>query len=128
MNTYELIETIIQQYEQKAGKALSEEDLGPYTRELLNSKCSTYKAGGVLRKTAARIIFEFLRYTLKEPDADWGKSRNLKDIYDCRVCANPIAQVYEKGLLSSRQNDIFGLDDILSDDELIEAIGRLMNR
>lgn len=55
----------------------------------------------ILRKNAARILHMYLLKVLKEPDgSEQGPSWKLvKDIYDCRVCANHIAQVVDKGIM-----------------------------
>ncbi len=50
------------------------------------------------RRNAARIVHEFLRRVLKEPDEDdISGAKTLKDLYDCHVCTAHIAQVYSKG-------------------------------
>ena len=70
----------------------------------------------LLRKNAARLIHVYLRDKLHQKDErDISKAEKLRDIYDCRVCMNHIAQVYTKGIieaieipeLSSKENDIF---------------------
>ena len=52
----------------------------------------------LIRSQAARIIHEFLKKELHEPDEpDWGDAGRLKDLYDCHVCVNHIAQVVLRG-------------------------------
>lgn len=54
------------------------------------------------KRTAARIIHQFMKIELKIPDEEnISKAEELKDLYTCRVCANHIAQVYVKGIMKS---------------------------
>ena len=58
------------------------------------------------RQTAARITHEFLRLELKIPDlADISPATKLKDLYTCRVCANHIAQIYCRGIMSTKKEE-----------------------
>ena len=52
------------------------------------------------RRSAARILHNFMRIVLGIKDEpDISKAYILKDLFDCRVCANHIAQVYLKGVM-----------------------------
>lgn len=52
------------------------------------------------RRSAARILHNFMRIVLGIKDEpDISKAYVLKDLFDCRVCANHIAQVYLKGVM-----------------------------
>lgn len=52
------------------------------------------------RKNAARIVHEYILHVRKEKDfKDITKAYEIKDLFDCRVCANHIAQVYLRGLM-----------------------------
>ncbi|MCR5251382.1 MAG: hypothetical protein K6E50_12320 [Lachnospiraceae bacterium] len=52
------------------------------------------------RGETALILHRFMRRVLKLPDLpDTGGAEILRDLYDCRVCAAAIAQVYLRGLL-----------------------------
>ncbi len=58
------------------------------------------------RQTAARILHEFLRIELGINDLqDISSATKLKDLYTCRVCANHIAQVCQRGLMFPQQID-----------------------
>lgn len=58
------------------------------------------------RQTAARITHEFLRLELKIPDlADISPATKLKDLYTCRICANHIAQIYCRGIMSTKKEE-----------------------
>ena len=60
----------------------------------------------LIRSQAARIIHDFLKKELHEPDEpDWGDAGRLKDLYDCHVCVNHIAQVCVKGIMSPKHTD-----------------------
>lgn len=84
------------------------------------------------KKTAARIIHQYLRYELKEPDEqDFSEAAKLLDLYDCRSCVNHIAQVYVKGIMEqySDMNGrcIFGMNEKLSHEESIAIIERIFD-
>lgn len=52
------------------------------------------------RKLCAKIIHEFLQKSMREPDEiGIEKAYFIRDLFDCRVCANHIAQVYLKGIM-----------------------------
>ena len=71
------------------------------------------------RKTAALIIHEFLYDVLKEPDEeDISPAFELEDIYECRVCAMHIAQVYSKGIANA--SHYFDLKRTVSEDEAVK--------
>ena len=60
----------------------------------------TYCNEPLLRKNAARILHEFMRIERKEPDEDdISPAKKLRDLYDCRVCARHVMQVYTKGIM-----------------------------
>ena len=77
------------------------------------------------RKNAARIVHEFLKNTLKEPDeADWSQAKSLRDIYDCHICVQHVAQVYVKGIMGS-ETDTFGMSKSLTLKEAHEIIEKM---
>ena len=52
------------------------------------------------RRTAARIIHQFMKIEMHIPDeTDISQAENLKDLYTCRVCANHIAQVVVRKIM-----------------------------
>lgn len=81
------------------------------------------------RRTAAKIVHEFLRRECGEADeADWGAARRLKDLYDCRTCVNHVAQVYAKGIMKGLSEDIFGMREGLQTEEAVEIAERMADR
>lgn len=55
------------------------------------------------RKSAARIVHGYIRIELNIPDlSDISKASVLRDLYDCRICVNHIAQVYLRGLMEGK--------------------------
>ena len=57
----------------------------------------------LVRLDAARITHMFLRKECGWADLpDISGASVLRDLYDCRVCVNHIAQVYLRGLMDSR--------------------------
>jgi rhodanese-related sulfurtransferase len=80
----------------------------------------------IRRSDAARIMHEFLRWELGEPDdVDWGAAKELKDLYDCRVCAAHVAQMVCKGIMSVK-GQVFGGKELLDRAEAAESIERLL--
>lgn len=66
----------------------------------LNPQDAVAQDEGLKRKDAARIIHNFLRMELKEADeTDGSTAYALLDLFDCRICAGPIIQVYVKGIM-----------------------------
>ena len=66
--------------------------------------------GNLTRKKCAEIIHLFLQKILREKDEiGIEKAYFIKDLFDCRVCANHIAQVYLKGIMFPRKlaGDLF---------------------
>lgn len=60
----------------------------------------TYCNEPLQRKNAARILHEYMRIELKEADVeDVSPAKKLRDLYDCRVCAKHVMQVYTKGIM-----------------------------
>ena len=55
------------------------------------------------RRSAARILHMYLRIVRGVKDAeDITPAYGLRDLFDCRVCANHIAQVYVRGIMDRR--------------------------
>ncbi|MBR6403349.1 MAG: hypothetical protein IKS48_08190 [Eubacterium sp.] len=54
------------------------------------------------RRTAARILHMYMRAVLGIKDVeDITPAYELRDLFDCRVCANHIAQVYMRGVMDA---------------------------
>ncbi len=81
----------------------------------------------VLRKDAARILHLYMLKVLHMKDEEDILSASvLKDLYDCRVCVNHIAQVYLKGIMKAHEYPgkllIFDSNSELTASEAEEAI------
>ncbi|MCR4961527.1 MAG: hypothetical protein K6A74_08740 [Lachnospiraceae bacterium] len=115
-------------------------DTGTFTESLLKlskdkrEDLSTYYAGmfsvnslkePIRRKNAARAVHVFMTIVLNSRDEDWGRYSELKDIYDCRICANAIAQVCIKGIMAPVSKSEFGSDLVLTEEEAGKILGRL---
>ena len=69
---------------------------------LIPSENLYYASEEIDRRSAAALIHIFLREIHKEPDiTDITPASILRDLYDCRVCVDHIAQVYLKGIMES---------------------------
>ena len=88
------------------------------------------KIKGLLRKQAAVQIHEYLRGELGEADEiDVRASYGLRDLFDCRVCAGHIMQVYVKGIMEACKTEdgslIFGTEQEISEREADEIIQKV---
>ena len=82
------------------------------------------------RKNAARIFHMYLLKVLHVNDIDISGAKDLRDLYDCRICANHIAQAYMRGIMNARELkrdggflwfDLNGTDD---DEEVMAQLSR----
>ena len=81
-----------------------------------------HKDATVSRRDAAKMVHVFLRDVLKVPDlADISGAAKLKDLYDCRVCVNDIAQVFLRGIMQGHEYPggllLFESYEMLTDEE-----------
>jgi len=92
----------------------------------------------ITRKQVAIIIHEYLKRILCEEDEkDISKALILKDLYDCRVCVNHIAQVFIKGIIApiigeneARDSGLpvmFGVNEPVTDTEIMIIVDRVLN-
>lgn len=62
-----------------------------------------YPDAAIYRKNVARILHQYLLKVKNIPDiGDISEAYKLKDLFDCRICANHVAQVYLRGLMSAK--------------------------
>lgn len=81
------------------------------------------------RRHIALAVHEYLRDVLGESDEpDIAPASVLKDLFDCRVCVQHIAQVYLKGIMEPVSATEFGLRSRISDDELQVIIKRTLDK
>ena len=68
-----------------------------------------YRDEAIIRKNIARIIHMYLLKEKEIPDLqDISKAGELRDLYDCRVCANHVAQVYLRDIMSAKELSVNG--------------------
>ena len=68
----------------------------------LEAEEEVFKDSSITRKNVARICHMYLLKVMKVSDLDISGAKELKDLYDCRVCANHIAQVYMRGIMDAK--------------------------
>ena len=62
-----------------------------------------YPDAAISRKNVARILHQYLLKVRNIPDiGDISEAYKLKDLFDCRICANHVAQVYLRGLMDAK--------------------------
>ena len=127
MTEKEFFDYLIERYVEESGQDLPLDGLGYYLEYFLDNYPPEKLELKLTRKICARLIHEFMFNVLKVPDVEWKKAGNLRDIYDCRVCANAIAQVYERGIMDESSEKVFGLNKLVSHDEAQKYVDALMN-
>ena len=121
MTTAEFIDYIIENTPASAG------DTAAFFKRMMADNSDEMLEKSVTKKKAALIIYAFIKDTLGLKDLDWEKSKALRDIYECRVCANAIAQVCERGLMNPERPDYFGGDIVMKEDDLYDAVSKTIS-
>lgn len=81
------------------------------------------------RRAAARITHKALLIEVGERDEDeWSAANTLQDLYTCRTCVIHIAQMYVKGIMLSRNNNIFDVKGRVSYSEALSIVERMIAR
>ena len=104
-----------------------------YSRGWLQEQDISGRQLPLTKKHCARIVHEFLRCEQMEPDElDSGPAGRLQDLFDCRVCAGHIMQVYTKGIMDGFHNEagryIFGMEKYISQSDIEEIVGRVFRK
>ena len=69
----------------------------------LEQEDELFKEEEINRKTVARILHMYLLKEKEIPDIkDISKAQVLRDLYDCRVCANHVAQIFLTGIMKAK--------------------------
>ena len=90
-----------------------------------------YPAEQMDRRHVAASVHQYLLETLGEKDEEnWDAAKELKDLYDCRVCVTHIAQMYVKGIMPALlpEDKIWGTREPVDKDELTEIVERVISR
>lgn len=128
MTEKEFFDKLLLAYSEEISEDLPGDGLGYYLEYFFDNYPPEKLELKLTKKIAARIIHEFMVNILKWPDLEWQEAGKLKDIYDCRVCAGAIAQVYERGLLGEEQPLVFGLNKTLSAEEAKALIDKFIEK
>lgn len=81
------------------------------------------------RRHIAAILHRFTRREMGEKDEDdICRAQVLKDLYDCHVCVNHIAQVWLKGIMESPAPDVFDMNGFMSISEAAKTVRRVFVR
>ena len=122
-------------------KAFGKEHEDVFSRGLekgwLEYEDKLYSEDPIVRKNAARIIHMYLLKEKGMSDLPSIKEAEvLHDLYDCRVCANHVAQVFMRGLMDAKDLavkggflvfDPEGIDDDETVLEQLRRAARLVN-
>lgn len=75
------------------------------------------------RRHAAKLLHLFVREVYGLPDLqDVSAARELVDLYDCRTCAEDIAQIYVRGFMKAARYPEFGTMDRINEAEAAEIV------
>ena len=101
-----------------------------HTLGLIDMSDKVYPEKNVVRKKAAKILHMYLLNVMHVKDEDdISPASVMKDLYDCRVCVNHIAQVYLKGIMKAHEYPggliLFDPDVEISDAEVRDALDKL---
>ena len=97
----------------------------------LEAEDEVFKDLQLTRKNAARICHMYLLKVMKVRDLDISGAAKLRDLYDCRTCADHIAQVYLRGIMDAKNImrggeflwfDLNGTDDDLTNSGIIRRL------
>ena len=123
----QFISNLWNSYEECCSSSDTTEDEQHFYTTIRSAFSTQQRKDPALRRDAARILHIFLIQIAKLPDEDWGEYARLKDLYDCRICANAIAQVCVRSLLHPVSRTEFGSLRPLSEKEASDAIECLLS-
>ena len=87
----------------------------------------TNRSNPIERRSAARIVHEALLTEFSERDEDdWKAAEKLIDLYSCHTCVMHIAQVYVKGIMIGRENNLFDVKSNMTLSEAATIIVRML--
>ena len=127
MTEKEFFDLLINTYAEETGEDFPSTGIGHYLEYFLTGYPPEKLELKLTRKITARLIHEFMLNIFGIADEEWKESGKLKDIYDCRVCANAIAQVYDRGIMPAYKENVFGLNELVSEAEAKEYIKKLLD-
>ena len=97
----------------------------------------------IRRKNAATITHIFIKEVLKIPDVeeeagfigeglekktDFSKVRELKDLYDCRICVPHIEQMYVRNIMDAFITEpvkMFGGEEVFTNEEAADIVAKI---
>lgn len=96
-----------EEFIEKLCLAFGEDTCGIYGRGRregwLEQEDDLFRKDNITRKNVARILHMYLLKVKGIKDLpDISKAEVLRDLYDCRVCANHVAQMYLRGIMDAR--------------------------
>lgn len=81
------------------------------------------------RRSVARIVHEVLLTEFGErDDAEWSAAETLSDLYICHTCVRHIVQVYVKGIMLGRDNNVFDSQGSITYAEASAIIVRILDK
>ena len=101
-----------------------------HTLGLIDKDDTKHPDEAVVRKKAAKILHMYLLNVMHVKDEDdISPASIMKDLYDCRVCVNHIAQVYLKGIMKAHEYPggliLFEPDVEITEAEVMDALENL---
>ena len=125
MTEKEFFDFFIDKYVNETGQDIPGE-MGYYLNYFMDNYPPEKLGLQISKKVAARIFHEFMINVLNIEDRQWQESQKLKDIYDCRVCSNAIAQIYDRGIMGVAGEGYFGLNDTFDKEQAEDIVNRFI--
>ncbi|WP_408069890.1 hypothetical protein [Butyrivibrio sp. JL13D10] len=124
MSVEEFIDYVIDEY--VAVHPGENDDIGHFWKEAMGLFSEAMLKMPVSKKNASRILYALSKDVMHQRALDWRRAKKLRDIYECRVCAEAIAQMVERGAITCAREDIFGINDLMTDEELQTAVKKMI--
>lgn len=80
------------------------------------------------RRSVARIIHELLLKENELDEKDWSFAESLYDLYSCHTCVMHIAQMYVKGIILSKDGQVFDVYGNITGLEAATIIVRMLDK
>ena len=126
MTEREFVKLLFDRYLNATGNDINIDEVGYYLEPFLISTSDDSFNIELTKRAAARVVNEFLINVLKIKDLDWQNAARIKDIYECKVCANSIAQAFRRCIIDTDEENVFNLNRNLSDKEIDKIIDKVM--
>lgn len=122
----EFVKILSSEFEKAGGDfPCSEEELFErgIAKGWLQGEDRLFKDSLIERRNCARILHEFMRREMNVTDIeDVSPAYSVKDIFDCHVCTQHIAQVVLRGIMKCDSKNVFGITQKIRHEEAEDMV------